>query len=117
MPALAPQDDTITLSALDRNPYPIYRRLRAEAPVARVTAAGRTLLTKATDTKYVKDDPALFSSDDPNTPMKRAFRAHTLMRKDGEAHGRERIAMAPAFNLKVIRDEWVPAYRRISEDC
>jgi cytochrome P450 len=115
MPDLAPLDETITLDALDRDPFPIYRRLRAEAPVCRVPAAGRTLLTKAADTKYVKDNPGLFSSDDPNTPMKRAFWAHTLMRKDGEAHQRERMAMAPAYAPKVIRDEWVPRYQEIAE--
>lgn len=112
----APLDETITLDALDRDPFPIYRRLRAEAPVCRVKSVGRTLLTKAADTKHVKDHPDLFSSDDPNTPMKRAFRAHTLMRKDGEAHLRERMAMAPAFGPKVIRDEWVPAYTKIAEE-
>ena len=116
MPDLAPLDETITLDALDTAPFPIYRRLRSEAPVCRVKAAGRTFLTKAADTKYVKDTPDLFSSDDPNTPMKRAFWAHTLMRKDGEAHQRERMAMAPAFAPKVIRDEWVPQYRQIAED-
>jgi cytochrome P450 len=79
-----------------------------------VKAAGRTFLTRAEDTKYVKDNPELFSSDDPNTPMKRAFRAHTLMRKDGEAHKRERMAMAPAFNPKVIQGSWMPEYRRIA---
>ena len=47
-----------------------------------VKSVGRTFLTKAADTKYVKDNAALLSSDDPNTPMKRAFLAHTLMRKD-----------------------------------
>jgi cytochrome P450 len=113
---LAPLDETITLEQLDRDPYPIYRRLRAEAPVLRVKSAGRTLLTKAADTKYVKDNPELFSSDDPNTPMKRAFQAHTLMRKDGEAHKRERMAMAPAFAPKVIQTEWVPRYQAIAEE-
>ena len=112
----APLDDTITLDALDRDPFPIYRRLRAEAPVCRVAATGRTFLTKATDTKYVKDNPTLFSSDDPNTPMKRAFWAHTLMRKDGDAHLRERMAMAPAYAARVIRDTWVPRYQQIAED-
>lgn len=116
MADLAPLDEAITLDALDRDPFPIYRRLRAEAPVVRVKSAGRTLLTKAADTKYVKDNPELFSSDDPNTPMKRAFWAHTLMRKDGEEHLRERMAMAPAFAPKVIRDEWVPQYQKIAED-
>ena len=116
MADLAPVDESITLDALDSDPFPIYRRLRAEAPVVRVKAAGRTLLTKAADTKYVKDNPDLFSSDDPNTPMKRAFWAHTLMRKDGAEHLRERMAMAPAFAPKVIRDEWVPQYQKIAED-
>ena len=32
--------------------------------------------------------------NDPATPMKRAFLAHTLMRKDGAEHTRERMAMA-----------------------
>lgn len=112
----APIDDQITLAQLDLDPYPIYRRLRAEAPVVRVPSAGRTLLTKADDTKYVKDNPALFSSDDPNTPMKRAFWSHTLMRKDGEDHMRERMAMMPAFNPKVIQTEWMPRYQKIAED-
>jgi cytochrome P450 len=112
----APLDDQITLDQLDRDPFPIYRRLRTEAPVLRVKSAGRTLLTKATDTKYVKDNPEIFSSDDPNTPMKRAFRAHTLMRKDGEEHRRERMAMAPAFAARVIQNDWMPRYEEIARD-
>jgi len=111
---LAPLDETITLDQLDRDPYPIYHRLRREAPVLRVKSVGRTLLTKAVDTKYVKDNPDLFSSDDPNTPMKRAFRAHTLMRKDGAEHLRERMAMAPAFSPKIIKSEWMPQYERVA---
>lgn len=116
MAKLAPLDETITLDQLNVDPFPIYRHLRAEAPVCRVKAAGRTFLTKAADTKYVKDNPELFSSDDPNTPMKRAFWAHTLMRKDGEAHLRERMAMAPAFAPKIITSEWMPRYQKIAED-
>ena len=113
--AFAPLDTQITIDQLVLDPYPIYRRLRAESPVLRVKSVGRTLLTKAEDTKAVKDNPELFSSNDPNTPMKRAFRAHTLMRKDGEEHLRERNAMAPAFSPKTIQTEWIPRYREIAE--
>lgn len=116
MADLAPLDEEITLQQLDENPYPIYQKLRRETPVLRVKATGRTLLTKAEDTKYVKDNPRLFSSNDPNTPMKRAFQAHTLMRKDGEDHMRDRMAMAPAFSPKVIRTDWMPQYTRVAED-
>lgn len=113
--ALAPVDRSITLEALARAPYPIYRRLRAEAPVLKLDALGRILLTKAADTRAVKEDAVLFSSDDPNTPMRRAFLAHTLMRKDGAAHARERNAMGPAFAPTAIRRTWEPLYRQIAE--
>ena len=96
--AFAPIDETINIDQLTRDPYSIYRRLRAEAPVVTVKSIGRTLLTKAADTRAVKDNAALFSNNDPNTPMQRAFQAHTLMRKDGEEHMRERMAMTPTFS-------------------
>jgi len=48
---LAPLDDSITIEQLTRDPYPIYKRLRCEAPVLRVNPWGRTFLTKAADTK------------------------------------------------------------------
>jgi cytochrome P450 len=113
---LAPSDDQITIDALTWDPYSIYRRLRAEAPVLRVKSVGRTLLTKAEDTRAVKDDPARFSSNDPNTPMARAFEAHTLMRKDGEAHMAERMAMAPTFSPKNLKTLWVPTYEKVLND-
>ena len=75
---LAPLDETITIAELTRDPYPIYRRLRREAPVLRVKSVGRTFLTKAADTKYVKDNAALFSSNDPNTPMTVSYTHLTL---------------------------------------
>ena len=71
--ALAPYDDTITIPELTANPYPVYRKMRAESPVLRVASVGRTLLTRAEDARAVKDNPDLFSSNDPNTPMERAF--------------------------------------------
>ncbi len=114
--AVAPVDNTLTLAELTRDPYPIYRRMRAETPIIRVPAANRIFLTKARHTKMVKDDPLLFSSDDPVTPMRRAFQAHTLMRKDGEVHRRERMAMQPAFAPKVIKTDWAVLYQKIAAD-
>lgn len=112
----APVDDTITVPDLVADPYAIYKRLRREAPVCRVSSINRTLLTKAVDTKAVKDNPALFSSDDPGTPMKVAFQAHTLMRKDGAEHLRERNAMAETFSPGNIKRVWLPLYETIADD-
>ncbi len=111
-----PVDETIQIPQLQTDPYAIYHRLRAEAPVVRVPSIQRIMLTKAADTKHVKENWELFSSDDPLTPMKRAFLADTLMRKDGEAHMRERNAMAPAFNPKVIMGCWQPLYTKVAEE-
>ena len=115
MENLAPLLEDVTINQLNSDPYPIYQRLRNQAPVARIKSVGRTFLTKAEDTKYVKDNPNLFSSDDRNTPMKRAFWAHTLMRKDGSDHMRDRMAMAPAYAPKVIQNDWMPRYEQIAE--
>jgi len=114
--SLAPSNDSISIAQLNDDPYPIYKRLRAENPVIRVASVGRTMLTKAEHTKAVKDNPVIFSSDDPNTPMKRAFQAHTLMRKDGEEHMRERMAMQPAFGGKAIKGCWMPIYQKVAEE-
>ncbi len=111
-----PVDKHITLAALDSAPYPIYQRLRREAPVLHVSAVRRTLLTKAEDTRYVKATPELFSTNDPSTPMKRAMWSHTLMRKDGKEHRRERMAMNGAFSPKVINSDWIPQYERIARE-
>lgn len=111
-----PVNDTISIQDLVLDPYPIYRNLRASNPVLKVNAVGRVLLTKAADTKWVKDNPEIFSSDDPNTPMRRAFLAHTLMRKDGEDHMRERMAMAPAYSAKNITGHWLPIYERVADE-
>ncbi|MGB0505346.1 MAG: cytochrome P450 [Pikeienuella sp.] len=112
----APLDEIITLPDLIRDPYAIYKRLRAEAPVMRVKAVGRTLVTKAADTRAIRLNPDLFSSDDPNTPMERAFHAHTLMRKDGEAHKRERMAMMPTFSAANLKTLWAPAYEQMAAE-
>ena len=111
---LAPVDETITIAELTRDPYPIYRRLRRETPVLHVKSVGRTFLTKAAHTKLVKDNADLFSSDDPNTPMKRAFLAHTLMRKDHDEHRAERMAMLPALMPKTIEADWAPLYETLA---
>ncbi len=114
--SLAPADDSITFDQLTLDPYPLYRRMRAETPVIRVPSVQRTFVVKAADTKMVKDDPILFSSNDPRTPMEPAFRAHTLMRKDGAEHLRERKAIMPALTPKAIQANWAELYRQLTDE-
>ena len=111
---MAPVNDAVTINELIENPYPFYVRMRADSPVVSVASLNRVLLTKAVDTRAVKDDPVTWSSDDPDTPMKRAFQAHTLMRKDGEEHLRERNAMMPTFSPRNLKTLWGPAYETLA---
>ncbi len=113
---LAPVNTTVGMDELTLDPYPIYRQMRADTPVVRVKGVKRTFLTKAAHTRMVKDKPELFSSDDPNTPMQPAFQAHTLMRKDGEEHRRERMAMHMAYSPKAIQQNWAQLYRDITDE-
>jgi len=101
-----PVDELITIDQLVLNPYPIYKRLRSECPVVHVPSVGRIFITKADDTQRIKMNPELFSSDDPNTPMERAFGAKTLMRRDGEEHMRLRQAMMPAMSPGQVKRVW-----------
>jgi len=101
-----PTDENITINQLVLDPYPIYKRLRAESPVVNVPAVGRILITKAKDTQNIKMNPELFSSDDPNTPMERAFGAKTLMRRDGDDHMRLRQAMMPSMSPGQVKRVW-----------
>lgn len=101
-----PVNETVTLAMLDEDPYAIYRDLRQNTPVVRLKAIDRIILTKAADTHYLKTTPALFGSYDITTPMQRAFRGHTLMRKDGKEHVKERAAMEKSLSLDTIANEW-----------
>ena len=115
-----PTDTLTTIEMLKSDPSQVYARLRQLTPIVRLSAlGGRIIFTKAADVKRVKTDSVHFGSHDITTPMQRAFGGHTLMRKDGCPHLRERRAMEPALNLDQIQ-KWKPAFEvlvdRLIED-
>ncbi|MEL7343480.1 MAG: cytochrome P450 [Pseudomonadota bacterium] len=115
----APIDREVTFKHLEVDPYAVYKRYRAETPIVTVAAMNRTLITRFDDVKHVKQNPQIFSSDDTvysddPLPMHRAMQAHTLMRKNGPEHARERGAMAPSYGAKAIRAAWSDVFQRIA---
>lgn len=54
--------ETIALEDLERDPYPIYARLRDEEPVSFVPAVGLWLVTRHDDVKGVDLDPETFTA-------------------------------------------------------
>ena len=111
-----PIDSATQMKHLTEDPYPIYKRYRAESPVVHVASIDRTFITKYDDCRYVKNNPDIFSSNDSSAPMERAFQAQTLMKKDGEEHQSERNAMAMAYTPKSVVDVWQSVHAEIAEE-
>lgn len=107
--------ETVRIADLAHDPYPTYERLRREAPVAWVPAANRYLVTRYDDIVYLERNPEIFSADEEKSLMKRVM-GHNLLRKDGDAHKRERVACEGALRPGVIRNHWMPQFQRIVDE-
>ena len=62
---------TVTTHALEHDPYPVYARLRAQAPVAWVPSVGLWLVTRWDDVRRIDQDPDLAFAHGIATWMKR----------------------------------------------
>jgi len=111
-----PIDEDTTMSMLNSDPAAVYRRLRKKTPIVRLKAIGRIVFTKADDVRRVKMDTEHFGSNDVTTPMQRAFGGHTLMRKDGCEHLREREAMKRTFEPSCLSSYWKSEFEYLTDE-
>ena len=110
-----PLETQTTLKMLEDDPAKVYARLRKVSPIVRLQAlGGRIVFTKAEDTTRVKTDAEHFWSTDTTSPMQRAFGGHTLMRKDGCPHLKERRAMEPALDPEHIK-RWASVFANLTD--
>lgn len=70
--------ETITLEELERDPYPIYSRLRDEEPVAFVPAIQLWLVTRHDDVRYVDLNPELFTAATVPSTLNRTMGVNML---------------------------------------
>lgn len=111
MTASAPSNHEISLDELYDDPYPIYARLRESDPVCWLPAAGRYLVTRHSDIVHLERHPEIFRANEENSLMTRVM-GHTMIRKDGEAHRRERAAAEPALRPRTVKEHWQPLFER-----
>src|SRR5688572_6610357 len=78
--------DEITVAALEADPYPIYARLRREAPVAWVPAANVWFVTRWQDVEFVSKNSALFAAEVATSPVERSMGKPTILTCDGPQH-------------------------------
>ncbi|WP_432828591.1 cytochrome P450 [Dactylosporangium sp. CA-092794] len=107
--------DDVTLTELWADPYPTYAMLRRHEPVAWVPAVNRYLVTRHRDIVDLERRPEVFSADETGSLMKRVM-GHTMLRKDGPAHDRERTGAEPSMRPRRVRDHWTPLFQRVADD-
>src|SRR6202030_1072092 len=100
----APHYD-IDVSTFWADPYPDLAKMRKHAPIAFVPQLGSTVFTRRDDIFTQEKRIDVFSSHQPAGLMNRLM-GHNMMRKDGDAHVKERAAMFPAVSPRTVRDTW-----------
>ncbi|WP_299546248.1 cytochrome P450 [uncultured Tateyamaria sp.] len=101
---------SIDLSAFHADPYPTLARMRETAPVCFVPELGATLFTRRDDVFREEKRVDLFSSHQPNGLLTKVMGSN-MMRKDGDAHMRERKALCPALSPRSVRDVLAPRFK------
>lgn len=96
--AAPPRSDFHPLAAaIQRDPYPHYRRLRDEQPVAWLPSLGWHLVTRYADVEQVLRSPQQFSSSIMRSADK------TLLGRDPPAHTSVRRRISPAFTAAAVK--------------
>jgi cytochrome P450 len=101
MSAITSFADSITVEDLERDPFPIYRRLRDEAPVCHVPAVGLWLVTRWDDVQHVARHPELFSADVSSSPLTRTL-GQNMLTLDGEQQKRIRATIDPPMRPRAV---------------
>lgn len=114
-PRSIPVIDDISVQELSENPYPAYKRLRKEAPVARVSSANIIMVTRFDTIRYIDAHPDTFPAFNPDSLMIRAM-GHGFLRMDGSEHREERMIAQKSVTADLIQNHWRPRFENIVDD-
>jgi len=94
--------ETITVEDLESDPYPIYERLRREAPVAWVPAVNLWLATSASAVEMVTTRTDLFSAVVDGSPLDLSFGGPTILTVDGDEHLDKRKSLDTKYRPRAV---------------
>lgn len=94
--------ESITVADLDHDPYPIYAKLRKEAPVAYVPAVNLWLVTRAEDVEFVTTHPDLFTAQVTDSTLDRSFNGKSLLTMDGYEHLSMRKSLDSKYRPRMV---------------
>lgn len=94
--------EQITLDDLDRDPYPIYARLRAESPVAWIPAADVWFITRWQDCSDVGNQGFGFVAASGHPTLDRVFNRPNVLTSDGPEHVDIRAGIDPRLKPDAV---------------
>ena len=93
---------SITVEQLDADPYPIYARMRREAPVCFVPAVGLWFVTRWADVEFAASHPELIDSAVTPSPLDRAMGGKSILVLDGRPQKKLRAMLDPSLRPRVV---------------
>jgi cytochrome P450 len=111
-----PTAEWVTIPDLYADPYPIYQRLRRDAPVHWVPAVNRYLVIDYDACHTIELDQERFSADETGSLMKRSM-GHSMLRKDDPEHDAERKAYGGVLRPNAIKRHWNAVFERNAATC
>src|SRR5262245_42710118 len=107
--------ERITLEELERDPYPIYARLRDEEPVSWVPAVQLWLVTRYEDVRTVDLSPELFTAaTDPST-LNRTMGVN-MLGSEGPDQQRIRRVVEPPFRPRDVEERTQGMIRNFAKE-
>lgn len=94
--------EAVTVEELELDPYPVYARLRHEAPVAWVPSVGLWFVTRWQDLVDAAEDPARFPAAFSGSPLDRTCGGPTVLTVDGDEQRRLREPMERTLRPRQI---------------
>lgn len=117
MPAEAQEmtAETVDFEKMWHDPYPLFKHLRANNPVAWVPQANHFMVTRFDDIVHVERNQDIFRSLEPRSLVHKVM-GHSFMRKDGDAQLAERKIVFPSFSPAAAKKIWAEKFRLIATD-
>ncbi|MFD0917748.1 cytochrome P450 [Pseudahrensia aquimaris] len=107
----APPEFGIIPQAFWDDPYPTLAAMRRDAPICFVPQLNAILLNKRDDIFTCEKNVAVFSSQQAGGLMT-VLMGENMMRKDGDAHMKERREIFPAISPKTVKNTWRTHFER-----
>jgi cytochrome P450 len=107
--------ESITVEALEADPYPIYARLRREAPVCFIPAVRLWFVTRYEDVEFVGTHPERFTAQLDDSPVDRTFGSPTIITVDGQRHHELRRSLDSKYRPRHVNGYIDDLVRPIAE--